>query len=41
MKDKKLPFDRKCHVLYSCPCKKEILKEHPEYRDAAGFRRNK
>ena len=25
MKDKKLPFDRKCHVLYSKPCKKEIL----------------
>ena len=24
MKDKKLLFDRKCHVLYSCPCKKEI-----------------
>ena len=24
MKDKKLPFDRKCHVLYSRPCKKEI-----------------
>ena len=24
MKDKKLPFDRKCHVLYSKPCKKEI-----------------
>ena len=24
MKDKKLPFDRKCHVLYSNPCKKEI-----------------
>ena len=25
MKDKKLLFDRKCHVLYSKPCKKEIL----------------
>lgn len=25
MKDKKLPFDRKCHVLYSRSCKKEIL----------------
>ena len=25
MKDKKLMFDRKCHVLYSKPCKKEIL----------------
>ena len=24
MKDKKLLFDRKCHVLYSKPCKKEI-----------------
>ena len=24
MKDKKLLFDRKCHVLYSHPCKKEI-----------------
>ena len=24
MKDKKLLFDRKCHVLYSRPCKKEI-----------------
>mgnify|MGYP000021569341 FL=1 len=41
MKDKKLLFDRSCHVLYSRPCKKEILKEHPEYRDEAGFRRNK
>ena len=25
MKDKKLLFDHKCHVLYSKPCKKEIL----------------
>ena len=25
MKDKKLLFDRSCHVLYSKPCKKEIL----------------
>ena len=25
MKDKKLLFDRSCHVLYSRPCKKEIL----------------
>ena len=25
MKDKKLLFDRKSHVLYSKPCKKEIL----------------
>ena len=25
MKDKKLLFDRKGHVLYSKPCKKEIL----------------
>ena len=25
MKNKKLLFDRKCHVLYSKPCKKEIL----------------
>ena len=25
MNDKKLLFDRKCHVLYSKPCKKEIL----------------
>ena len=41
MKDKKLLFDRKCHVLYSKPCKKEILTEHPEYRDESGFRRNK
>ena len=24
MKDKKLLFDRKCHVPYSRPCKKEI-----------------
>ena len=24
MKDKTLLFDRKCHVLYSKPCKKEI-----------------
>ena len=24
MKDNKLLFDRKCHVLYSRPCKKEI-----------------
>ena len=24
MKDKKLPFDRSCHVLYPKPCKKEI-----------------
>ena len=24
MKDKKLLFDRSCHVLYSRPCKKEI-----------------
>ena len=24
MKDKKLLFDRKCHVLYSRSCKKEI-----------------
>ena len=24
MKDKKLLFDRSCHVLYSKPCKKEI-----------------
>ena len=24
MKDKTLLFDRKCHVLYSRPCKKEI-----------------
>ena len=24
MKDKKLPFDRKSHVLYSKSCKKEI-----------------
>ena len=101
MKDNELLFDRKSHVLYSKPCKKEILakialhypkaeretvweqvqrqyvdfasmellharlvrtstcvdgcrcdyticgdkdpylKEHPEYRDEAGFRRNK
>ena len=25
MKDKELQFDRTCHVLYSKPCKKEIL----------------
>ena len=25
MKDNELPFDRKSHVLYSKPCKKEIL----------------
>ena len=25
MKDKKLLLDRSCHVLYSKPCKKEIL----------------
>ena len=63
VKDKKLLFDRKYHVLYSKPCKKEIrattcvdgcrcdyaicgdqdpyVKGHPEYRDEAGFRRNK
>ena len=63
MKDNELLFDRKSHVLYSKPCKKEIqvttcvngcrcdyticgdqdpyVKEHPEYRNEAGFRRNK
>jgi hypothetical protein len=63
MKDNELLFDRKSHVLYSKPCKKETqvntcvngcrcdyticgdrdpyVKEHPEYRDEAGFRRNK
>ena len=25
MKDSELQIDRKCHVLYSKPCKKEIL----------------
>ena len=25
MKDNELPFDRSCHVLYSKPCKEEIL----------------
>ena len=25
MKDSELQFDRTCHVLYSKPCKKEIL----------------
>ena len=25
MKDSELQFDRTCHVLYSRPCKKEIL----------------
>ena len=25
MKDNELLFDRNCHVLYSTPCKKEIL----------------
>ena len=25
MKDNELQFDRSCHVLYSKPCKKEIL----------------
>ena len=25
MKDSKLQIDRSCHVLYSKPCKKEIL----------------
>ncbi len=25
MKDKELKFDRTCHVLYTKPCKKEIL----------------
>ena len=25
MKDSELQFDRNCHVLYSTPCKKEIL----------------
>ena len=25
MKDSELQFDRSCHVLYSKPCKKEIL----------------
>ena len=89
MKDSELQFDRNCHVLYSTPCKKEILakialhypgaereaiweqvqlkyaellsecvdgcrcdyticgdqdpyaKEHPEYRDENGYRRNR
>ena len=27
MKDNELQFDRTCHVLYSKPCKKEILKK--------------
>ena len=25
MKDAELQFDRSCHVLYSKPCKKQIL----------------
>ena len=45
MKDKELKFDRACHVLYSKPCKKEIQAgialHYPEYRDEAGYRRNK
>ena len=28
MKDDELPFDHKSHVLYSKPCKKEILAEN-------------
>ncbi len=39
MKDKELQFDRRCHVLYSKACKKEIQKKialhyPPEKRDA-------
>ena len=34
MKDSELQIDRSCHVLYSKPCKKEILAKialhHPE-----------
>ncbi len=63
MKDSELQFDRKIHVLYSKPCKKQIrrttcangskcdytvcgdrdpyVREHPEYVDEAGYRRNR
>ena len=39
MKDREVPFDRTCHVLYSAPCKREILKKialhyPPEKREA-------
>ena len=35
MKDDELPFDHKSHVLYSKPCKKEILaKIAPHYPEA-------
>ena len=39
MKDSELQFDRNCHVLYSKPCKKEILAKialhYPEARREA------
>ena len=42
MKDNELQFDRKSHVLYTiCGDQDPYVKEHPEYRDEAGFRRNK
>ena len=41
MKDSKLQIDRSCHVLYSKPCKKEILAKialhHPEAEREAIF----
>ena len=37
MKDSELQIDRSCHVLYSKPCKKEILAKitlhYPEVED--------
>lgn len=35
MKDKDLQFDRKCHVLYSKACKKQILACGKSIRGAA------
>lgn len=47
MKDEDLQFDRTCHVPYAFKCdyticgdRDEYLKEHPEYVDEEGFRRN-
>ena len=37
MKDKKLLFDRKCHVLYSRPCKEEIRAKIALHYPAAEF----
>ena len=37
MKDNKLKFDTSCHVLYSKPCKKEILAKIALHYPAAEF----